>query len=378
MKILIADDQAVNRLLLEKLLAKTNSELLFAKNGLEAVNIYKEVAPDLILMDIMMPVMGGIDAIKEIRALSSEKLVQIIVISALTDEESVVEGLNVGADDYISKPFNTVILNAKILAVSRTVQLQTTLLESKQKLEQYHKNNEHELDFSKRVFEKITAQNDLKDPQLDYWIKPSARFSGDLISAKRVSESQLYFMLADSTGHGLSAALPTIIVSQLFQAMVKKGVSIASIVRAINHRLKQDLPIGHFVALAAGVVDTEKRSIEIWNGGLPAIPVLNDNNEIVESFLSKHVFCGILNDSYFSDETETWCWQEKCELLLCSDGVTDVVNKQGEIFGDERFMTVLLSTHAKQRIEGIKEQLVQFIDPSQEQDDVSCLSIYCS
>jgi len=378
MKILIADDQAVNRLLLEKLLAKTNSELLFAKNGLEAVNIYKEVAPDLILMDIMMPVMGGIDAIKEIRALSSEKLVQIIVISALTDEESVVEGLNVGADDYISKPFNTVILNAKILAVSRTVQLQTTLLESKQKLEQYHKNNEHELDFSKRVFEKITAQNDLKDPQLDYWIKPSARFSGDLISAKRVSESQLYFMLADSTGHGLSAALPTIIVSQLFQAMVKKGVSIASIVRAINHRLKQDLPIGHFVALAAGVVDTEKRSIEIWNGGLPAIPVLNDNNEIVESFLSRHVFCGILNDSYFSDETETWCWQEKCELLLCSDGVTDVVNKQGEIFGDERFMTVLLSTHAKQRIEGIKEQLVQFIDPSQEQDDVSCLSIYCS
>lgn len=377
MKILIVDDQKVNRLLLKKILQKSGSELLFAENGLEAVNIFKQENPDLILMDMMMPVMDGVAAIGKIREIKTEKHIQIIVISALADEVNVVKGLEAGANDYIAKPFNAIILKAKIDAARRMVVLQEDLLANKQHLQEYHNENERELGFSMAVFDKIIAQSDLKDPQLDYWIKPSKRFSGDLISAKRVSESQLYFILADSTGHGLSAALPTIIVSQLFQSMVKEYVSISAIAKKINARLKQDLPLGHFVALAIGVVDTEKQSIEIWNGGLPPLPVLNDNNEIIHNFCSQHVSCGVLNPSAFDAATEQWDWTENSELFICSDGVTDVVNHEGELLGDEAFMAGLLKTKAGKRISGIKHLIAQFIDHDQEQDDVSCLVIYC-
>ncbi len=377
MKILIVDDQKVNRLLLKKILAKTDSELLFAENGLEAVNVFRQDSPDLILMDMMMPVMDGAEAIQKIREIKTEKNVQIIVISALSDEASVVKGLNLGANDYIGKPFNAIILKAKIDAAQRVTLLQAGLLENKQRLQEYHNENERELDFSMAVFEKLIAQSHLQDPQLDYWIKPSRRFSGDLISAKRVSDSQLYFILADSTGHGLSAALPTIIVSQLFQERVKEGVSISAIVKKINTRLKQDLPLGHFVALAVGMIDTEKQSIEIWNGGLPPLPVLNKSNKVIHSFISQHVSCGVLNKKFFDASTELWHWTEESELFLCSDGVTDVVNQEGELLGDDAFMEGLLNTKPQNRIHGIKHLVAQFIDPKQEQDDVSCLVINC-
>jgi len=378
MKILIVDDQKVNRLLLEKLLEKTKAKLLFAENGEEAVNVYRNNFPDLVLMDMVMPVMDGIEAIKKIRAIYTEKHIQIIVVSGLSDESNVVKGLRAGANDYIAKPFNEIILKAKVNSARRMARLQANLLENKLRLEQYHTENERELEFSRGVFEKIVAQSDLQDSQIDYWVRPSARFSGDLISAKRVSETQLYFILADSTGHGLSAALPIIIVSQLFQSVGNKYVPISAIVKKINKRLKQDLPLGHFVALAIGLIDTEQQSIEIWNGGLPALPVLNGKNEVIHNFLSKHVSCGVLNGESFDAQTELWHWAEDCELFLSSDGVTDVVGKNGQLFGEDSFMQTLLNTKAGQRISEIKEIITAFIDPIREQDDVSCLTIYCS
>lgn len=377
MKILIVDDQKVNRLLLKKILEKTGAELLFAENGLESVSVFQQEKPDLILMDMMMPVMDGIEAIQKIREIKIEKNVQIIVISALSDEVSVVKGLNSGANDYIGKPFNAVVLKAKVDVAHRMALLQEDLLANQQRLQEYHNENERELDFSMGVFDKIIAQSNLQDQQLDYWIKPSRRFSGDLISAKRVSDTQLYFILADSTGHGLSAALPTIIVSQLFQSMVKEYVPISAIVKRINTRLKQDLPLGHFVALAVGMVDTKTQNIEIWNGGLPALPVLNSDNKVVHSFGSRHVSCGVLNTNSFDATTEQYHWTEKSELFLCSDGVTDVVDYNGKLLGDDAFMDALLKTKAGKRISGIKHLIAGFIDPNQEQDDVSCLVIYC-
>jgi len=377
MKILIVDDQKVNRLLLKKILERTKAELLFAENGQEAVDAFQQSAPDLILMDMMMPVMDGVVAIQKIREIQTEKNVQIIVISALSDEDSVVKGLEAGANDYIGKPFNAIILKAKVAAAQRVAVLQADLLENKQNLQRYHNENERELDFSRDVFEKIVAKSNLQDAQLDAWIKPSARFSGDLISAKRVSDTQLYFILADATGHGLSAALPTIIVSQLFQSMIKQYVSVSAIAKKINTRLKQDLPLGHFVALAIGLVDVETQSIEIWNGGLPSLPVLNNDNKIIHSFSSEHVSCGVLNADAFDGTTDLWQWTEDCELFLCSDGVTDVVDENGNLLGDDAFMETLLATKPGQRIEGVKKMITQFIDPTQEQDDVSCLVISC-
>jgi len=377
MKILIVDDHLVNRKLLIKLLEKTQHSILLAENGQEAVELFQQHQPDLILMDVLMPVMDGIEAINIIRNLKAEKWVHIIVISALSDEGSVVQGLKAGADDYISKPFNTIILNAKISVIQRMVSIQNTLLENKHQLQNYHYQNEIEQNFAKHIFEKLIAQNNLNDAQLEYWIKPSKKFCGDLISTQRIAPDQLYFMLADATGHGLAAALPTIIVNQVFQAMCLKKRSVSAIVREINSRLNHELPTGHFVALSVGLINTTKQSIECWNGGLPALSVINNANEITHSFPSKQIFCGVLNDEEFDNTTYTYHWSENSELFVHSDGLTDVINEQGNILGDEQLRNILLKTQAGKRIKKIKKEVIQYIDLNQEQDDISCLCILC-
>jgi CheY-like chemotaxis protein len=81
MKILIVDDQKVNRLLLKKILEKTGSELLCAENGLEAINIFQQSKPDLILMDMVMPVMDGLEAIQKIRGIKAEKMCKLLLLA---------------------------------------------------------------------------------------------------------------------------------------------------------------------------------------------------------------------------------------------------------------------------------------------------------
>jgi len=184
-------------------------------------------------------------------------------------------------------------------------------------------------------------------------------------------------MLADSTGHGLSAALPTLIVNQIFRTMAKKAIGIAEMARETNFRLQKVLPVGHFVALALGVVDFEERSIEVWNGGLPAIRVFDNQGQNLATFKSEHVFAGVMRDEDFDDTTVTWQWSQACELVLYSDGAIDACNAEGRFFGEAKIVQVLTDAAFGKRSAALRYELESFVDPGVEHDDISCLTIQC-
>ena len=102
--ILICDDAAFMRMMIKDILTKNGYNVAGeAENGLKAVEKYKEVAPDLVLMDITMPEMDGIQALKEIKKLDSSALV--IMCSAMGQQAMVIESIQAGAKDFIVKPF---------------------------------------------------------------------------------------------------------------------------------------------------------------------------------------------------------------------------------------------------------------------------------
>ncbi|HLR15912.1 MAG TPA: response regulator [Bacillota bacterium] len=106
-RILIVDDAAFMRRTLSAILEKQKHEIVGkAENGQEAVEIYKKEQPDLVTMDITMPVMNGIDAIKEICAYDPQA--KIIVCSAMGQQKVVVEAIDEGAKDFIVKPFDEI------------------------------------------------------------------------------------------------------------------------------------------------------------------------------------------------------------------------------------------------------------------------------
>ena len=124
MSVLAVDDNRTNLHILQVFLKKLGHSVILAENGLEAVQLFEQHKPDLILLDIMMPIMDGFEAARRIKAASRDKWVPIILLSALNRDENLVEGLESGADDYLTKPINFVVLEAKLRSMQRSLALQ--------------------------------------------------------------------------------------------------------------------------------------------------------------------------------------------------------------------------------------------------------------
>jgi adenylate cyclase len=115
-RILIADDDVVSRKLLRRLLEQDGHEVRAAANGAEALDLFAEEASDVVLLDILMPELDGISALERLKATPGAEHVPVIMISAVDETESVVRCIEIGADDYLPKPFDPVILRARIKA----------------------------------------------------------------------------------------------------------------------------------------------------------------------------------------------------------------------------------------------------------------------
>jgi two-component system cell cycle response regulator len=133
-RVLVADDSAVYRKLVEHALSEKHCSLVFAKSGREAVELFAEHHPALVIVDWIMPDLTGIEICKHIRSGSQESYTYIIILTGKSEKESVVEGLAAGADDYLTKPFHQEELIARvgvgrrIIALQREIENKNTLL----------------------------------------------------------------------------------------------------------------------------------------------------------------------------------------------------------------------------------------------------------
>lgn len=133
--ILIIDDEAVTRTTLAALLQKPNYHVEMAEDGIRGFELAKQIKPDVILLDVMMPTMNGYDVCKHIRLDPQIGEVPIIMITALDDREAKLEGLVVGADDFLSKPFDRLELEIRLHTLHR-VDRYRHLLDEREKLKE--------------------------------------------------------------------------------------------------------------------------------------------------------------------------------------------------------------------------------------------------
>jgi putative two-component system response regulator len=117
--ILIVDDEPAGRHTLESILEGQDYELVMAENGIQAIEKAKQVLPDVILLDVMMPGMDGFEVCKRLRTDPLLAEVPIIFLTALDDRKSLLNGLEAGADDYLTKPYDRFELRARLLGITR-------------------------------------------------------------------------------------------------------------------------------------------------------------------------------------------------------------------------------------------------------------------
>jgi DNA-binding response OmpR family regulator len=127
MKILIAEDDPVSRCLLEVTLTKSGFEVISTSDGHQALEVLQSQEPAIAILDWMMPGLDGAEVCRRARTLPTATPTYIILLTAKSEKEDIVEGLDAGADDYITKPFNRVELNARIKVGVRVTELQRSL-----------------------------------------------------------------------------------------------------------------------------------------------------------------------------------------------------------------------------------------------------------
>jgi diguanylate cyclase (GGDEF)-like protein len=136
MKVLLAEDSRSNQMLISSYIEEFGHQAVIVGDGQSAVDAFKQERPDLILMDVIMPVLDGIEAARKIRAMCEENhdWIPIIFLSALSNSEDIFKGIEAGGDDYLSKPVDAIVLKAKFLAMERIADMRHQLDDANRKL----------------------------------------------------------------------------------------------------------------------------------------------------------------------------------------------------------------------------------------------------
>ncbi|NOH04919.1 MAG: response regulator [Chloroflexi bacterium] len=179
----------------------TTSELIAAFDGREALEKIRAASPDLVLLDIMMPVMDGFAVLAQVKADAATRDIPVIVISASNDLKSVVRGIQQGADDYLPKPFEPVLLHARIAA-----SLERKRLRDQEQL--YLKSLERELEIGREI-QKGFLPAEL--PRAEGWeiaayFKAAREVAGDFYDAFSLPDGTLGLVIADVCDKGVGAA----------------------------------------------------------------------------------------------------------------------------------------------------------------------------
>jgi CheY-like chemotaxis protein len=378
LKILIADDTEANLALVSLYITKLGHTAIQARDGQEAVALFQADPPDVVLMDVMMPVMDGYQATAEIKRLAGDKWVPVIFLSAKVQDEDQIRGLEVGGDDYLTKPINLAILHAKIRAMQRIAEMQRKITENAEQLARYHEENEREQQLAKHLLEKIIRADKFDDNLIKRWIKPAKEFSGDIIATEFTPRNELYVILADGAGHGLAAALNVVPIVEVFYGMTKKGYGIATIARELNRKIRQLLPTERFVAAALASINFSDRTVEVWNGGMPSPCFVGRNGEIEREWRSQHPPLGIIDDAEFLSKTEIFQWHRPGQLFIYSDGLIEAENAQNERFGNERLLQALSQKNgAEDQFSRLVGAVNHFLNADIAADDISLTAIDC-
>ena len=222
-RVLVVDDQEHNRDLLSRRLRADGHQVDLAEDGPRALAMLEAAAYDLVLLDVMMPGMDGYAVLARIKAGGSLRHLPVIMVSALDETDSVVRCLELGADDYLTKPFNALVLRARVGA-----SLARKWLHDREQI--YAKSLARELEIGREIQQGFLPSS---CPSLDGWeiaarFEPARSVAGDFYDAYMLPNGHVALVVADVCDKGVGAALYMALFRSLLRALAGQA--------AVQHR----------------------------------------------------------------------------------------------------------------------------------------------
>jgi DNA-binding response OmpR family regulator len=373
--VLVVEHLPANRILLQAFLEQHGYGVVAVDSAQAAVARFDPQRTDVVLIDVLLPGIDGVEAARRLRAHAVPRWVPVILMSAVGNEAEIVRGLEAGADDYLVKPINLAVLEAKLRSFQRIAALHREAREYARMLGQYREQAEAELEMATGLIGAITRQGSLDDDRLTWSVMPSTRFSGDAVAAVRTGSGRLLAMLADATGHGLPAAISLLPGLQVFYGMARKDFEVAAIAAEMNRRFKEQMPTGLYLAAVLLSVDPDRGVLEVWNGGMPPGLWVRAHGAVEdETLASRHLPLGVLPSDAFDPTPEVLAAGEGY-VAFYSDGLVEACSAAGEPYGRLRLGEHLRGRSRPDALRACLASLQAHLGQQPAHDDASLLLI---
>ena len=333
--ILLVDDNPTNLQVLFQTLEGVGCKLLIAKNGTGALAIAGKAMPDLILLDIMMPDIDGYEVCSKLKADTATTDIPIIFLSALGETEDKVKGLQMGAVDYITKPFQPDEVIAR-------VNTHLTIHRLKREVEIQKNQLEHELQVVSEVQRKLLPKKlpEIQGFKLAAHYETSRYAGGDYYDIIELSENRWGILIADAEGHSAPAAVLMAMTCALFRAYPDSPDDPAVVLRYLNEHLCKVAEPSFMTALFA-VYDASRKTMRIARAGQP-LPMIYraSENKAFELDCPGVYPLGIEPYAIEVPTTEV-ALSPGDRFLVYTDGLSERFDTEGNSYGEERLLKPL-------------------------------------
>ena len=338
--LLIIDDDEVVRASLAAYLEDSGFSILQASNGLQGLQVFEQEQPDLIICDLRMPQMGGLELIRQVTQQSA--MTPVIVISGAGVMSDVVEALRLGAAYYLIKPLEELAVLEH--CVHGALDRARLLLENQRYRDTLESTN-RELEASLHLLQE--DQNAGRQVQMNmlppspwsidafdfaHQIIPSLYLSGDFVDYFRVDERRVAFYLADVSGHGASSAFVTVLLKFMTTRLLfesKRNGTLPefkpSEVLGHSNRGRINCKLGKQVTMVGGVIDEAAGTLTYSIGGHLPLPVLYTPDSVAY-LQGRGLPVGLFNEATYEDHVMTL--PHVFSLTLMSDGILDLLTEQ--------------------------------------------------
>lgn len=381
-RLLVADDNPDNReVLIRRLRRLGYTRIESAEDGQQALDMNTAAPFDLVLLDVMMPRKNGVEVLEAMHAEGRLETTPVIMISAATELDTVVRCLELGAEDYLPKPFNPAILKARLGSVLEKRHLRA-------ELRQHLNRVDSELADARRQQLSMVPDTFPTLPQglpveVHAMLHPAREVGGDFYDCFHVDSQTLCVAVGDVAGKGMPAALFMARARSLLRSATLLLVRVLGrvpapdeIARVVNDELCKNNPQCNFVTLFAGLLDSTTGTLRYLNGGHVRPYVLPRDGTPFQLACPADVPLGF--DPDFPFRSGVLSLSEGDALVVVTDGVQDMTDVEGRMFGDAATLACL-SDAADRRptslVAGLRDSIFAFGHGAEQSDDVTILAL---
>jgi sigma-B regulation protein RsbU (phosphoserine phosphatase) len=379
-KVLAVDDNRENLDVLVRRLARHGLDVETAESGLAALDTIRAHAFDLVLLDVMMPGVDGYTVLRELKSDPETRDIPVIMISALDELDSVTRCIKAGAEDYLPKPFDPTLLEARIGACLEKKALRDAEQGHLRKIEETQSRLDKEL-AEAAAYVRSTLPAPTESPLPVNWkYRPSSELAGDSFGYHWIDDEHFAVYLLDVCGHGVGACLLSVSAINVLRSGSLPGVDFKNpgeVLSALNGAFPMEKQNNLYFTLWYGVYHAPSRTLSYASGGHPPALLLSPDGSgsFQSQRLSSHgMIIGVMENMQFA--TQTCRIPNDARLFVICDGCYEVRDQSGEMADYNTFETFMLANASgPDPLEALEQWALKKHGASTLDDDFSIMEI---